>query len=75
MRSLAFREWEISLLLCGFLFKDQAERYGNQSRSGHRPVPGTVSTGIATETVTAGGEVEFVRRMIADSLKLKDSVR
>ena len=56
-------------------FKDGEERYGGVARSGSRPLPSTVSTGDLSETITAGGEVEFVRRMIKDSLKLKMVVR
>eukprot|EP00731_Ephydatia_muelleri_P035329 Em0114g13a len=56
-------------------FGDGEERYGGVARSGSRPVPSTVSTGDVCETITAGGEVEFVQRIIRDSLKLRTTVR
>ncbi len=56
-------------------FKDRVEKDIGQSRSGHRPPPSTVGTGSEGETVVEGGEVGFVRRMVDDSLKLRDAVR
>ena len=56
-------------------FGDGEERYGGVARSGSRPVPSTVSTGDVCETITAGGEVVFVQRIIRDSLKLRTTVR
>lgn len=57
-------------------FKDEKERLGNLGLSWSvRPVPSTFSTGTGRETVTEGGEVEFVRRMIEESLELRDRIR
>lgn len=56
-------------------FKDGEERYGGMARSGSRPVPSTISTGDRSETITEGGEVEFVQRIIKDSLKLRTAIR
>ena len=56
-------------------FGDGEERYGGVARSGSRPVPSTVNTGNEYETITAGGEVELVQRIIRDSLKLGTMVR
>ena len=58
-------------------FKDREERYGGgaTTRSELRPPPGTFSSGTLGETVTEGGEVEFVRKIIHDSLALRDRVR
>ena len=56
-------------------FKDKVERYGGPSRSSHRPAAGTFSSGSESETVTEGGEVGFVRRIVQDSLKLRTRVR
>ena len=56
-------------------FKDRGERDMGYSRTGHRPLPSTVCGGSEGETVVEGGEVEFVRRIVKDSLKLKSAVR
>ena len=57
-------------------FKDEKERLGGLGSScGVRPVPSTFSTGTGQETVTEGGEVGFVQRMIEDSLELRDRIR
>ena len=56
-------------------FKDNEERYGGSSRSDHRPAPSTFSGATAGETVTEGGEEEFVKRIIRDSLVLNKGVR
>ena len=44
------------------------------NRTDHRPPPQTVSTASDNESFTNGGEVEFVKRMIEDSLKLKGKI-
>ncbi len=57
-------------------FKDKEERTGlSVTRSGHRPVPQTQNTGNETETITEGGELKFVERIIIDSLKLRMKIR
>ncbi|XP_071502372.1 RNA N(6)-adenosine-methyltransferase mettl16-like [Diadema antillarum] len=44
------------------------------SRSAARPEPKTVSTAAEQEMIADGGEVEFVRRMITESLHLREHV-
>ncbi|XP_015776331.1 PREDICTED: methyltransferase-like protein 16, partial [Acropora digitifera] len=44
------------------------------ARSEKRPQPTGVCTGAQTETVTGGGEVEFVKEIIKDSLILKEQI-
>ncbi|XP_030847867.1 RNA N6-adenosine-methyltransferase mettl16-like [Strongylocentrotus purpuratus] len=44
------------------------------SRSMSRPEPKSVSTAAELEMISEGGEVEFVRRMIEESLHLKNQV-
>ena len=57
-------------------FKDGEERLGGvASRSGRRPPAETFSGASARESITEGGEVEFVMRIINDSLTLKNRVR
>lgn len=56
-------------------FSDETETTGNRSRSGSRPPPSSVCTGTVIETVTAGGEVEFVGGIIEDSLELKTKIK
>lgn len=57
-------------------FESKKDKLGEvRSRGSQRPVPHTFSTGSVDETVTEGGEVGFVRRIIVDSLELKDRVR
>ena len=59
-------------------FQDSMDRDGDTSnRTGTRPSPPNPSTSkIADhETVTKGGEVQFVSRILADSLKLRTKIR
>ena len=56
-------------------FKDAADLLSQTSPHGHRPLPCTFNTGSRGETVTRGGEVGFVGRILEDSLKLKKKVR
>lgn len=57
-------------------FKDKEEKSGlTTSRSGHRPIPQTQNTGNESETITEGGELKFVERIICDSLKLKKQIK
>lgn len=55
-------------------FKSKEERLGGSSDS-QRPTPSTVNSGSESETITQGGEVQFVKRMIEDSLVLQNRVR
>lgn len=57
-------------------FSDHLEAQGiTNSRSDDRPEPHSVNTAGSTESVAFGGEVEFVKRMIHESIELKDKVR
>lgn len=59
-------------------FKNCKERLGgvvSASRGGHRPHARTISGASAGESVTEGGEVEFVSRIIRDSSSLGTKVR
>ncbi len=57
-------------------FKDKEDKRGSiEASSGHRPVPKTRNTGNESETITEGGEVEFGKRIISDSFRLKTKVR
>lgn len=54
-----------------FLFLIQ----GVNSRNPRRPPPSSVNTGGITEIMAEGGELEFVKRIIHDSLQLKKRLR
>lgn len=56
-------------------YKDNEDKHGTHSRTAHRPIPNTSNTGNQSETITEGGEVEFVKRIIADSMKLRNTFR
>ncbi|XP_032823528.2 RNA N(6)-adenosine-methyltransferase METTL16 isoform X1 [Petromyzon marinus] len=56
-------------------FANQQEAYGVNSRNSHRPPPSSVNTGGATEIMAEGGELEFVRKIIHDSLQLQKRIR
>ena len=44
-------------------------------RTNHRPCPASISTATENESVTEGGEVSFVSRMINESLETRNAVR
>ncbi|XP_026853562.2 RNA N6-adenosine-methyltransferase mettl16 isoform X1 [Electrophorus electricus] len=56
-------------------FANQLEAKGVNSRNSRRPPPSSVNTGGATEIMAEGGELEFVKRIIHDSLQLKRRLR
>ncbi|XP_072248617.1 RNA N(6)-adenosine-methyltransferase mettl16 [Leuresthes tenuis] len=56
-------------------FANQLEAKGVNSRNSRRPPPSSVNTGGVTEIMAEGGELEFVKRIIHDSLKLKKRLR
>ena len=59
-------------------FHDAVDREGEGSnRTGMRPSPPNPSSSKATdcETLTEGGEVQFVGQILADSLKLRTKIR
>ena len=45
------------------------------SRNPRRPPPSSVNTGGSTEIMAEGGELEFVKRIIHDSLQLNKRLR
>lgn len=55
-------------------FISEFEASHGSARSEKRPQPTGVCTGAQTETVTGGGEVEFVKEIIKDSLILKEQI-
>lgn len=56
-------------------FANQMEAKGVYSRNSRRPPPSSVNTGGVTEIMAEGGELEFVKRIIHDSLQLKKRLR
>ncbi|XP_006863519.1 PREDICTED: methyltransferase-like protein 16 [Chrysochloris asiatica] len=48
---------------------------GVNSRNPRRPPPSSVNTGGITEIMAEGGELEFVKRIIHDSIQLKKRLR
>ena len=59
-------------------FQDAVDREGDRAnRTGTRPSPPNAPTSKMAdhETVTEGGEVQFVIRILTDSLKLRTRVR
>ena len=56
-------------------FSNEDEAILGDARTGKRPLPMSVNTGTAIETITSGGEVEFVKGIIEDSLTLRDQIR
>ncbi|XP_030633508.1 RNA N(6)-adenosine-methyltransferase mettl16 [Chanos chanos] len=56
-------------------FANQLEAQGVNSRNSRRPPPSSVNTGGVTEIMAEGGELEFVKRIIHDSLQLKKRLR
>ncbi|OXB76233.1 UNVERIFIED_CONTAM: hypothetical protein H355_014641 [Colinus virginianus] len=56
-------------------FANQMEAKGVNSRNPRRPPPSSVNTGGITEIMAEGGELEFVKRIIHDSLQLKKRLR
>lgn len=56
-------------------FANQMEAKGVNSRNSRRPPPSSVNTGGVTEIMAEGGELEFVKRIIQDSLQLKKRLR
>ena len=68
---------EYSFTMCNPpFFKSKADKLGGEgSRSDSRPAPSTVSGGTNAETITEGGEVEFVKGIIKDSMKFGKRVK
>ncbi|XP_076833452.1 RNA N(6)-adenosine-methyltransferase mettl16 [Brachyhypopomus gauderio] len=56
-------------------FANQLEAKGVNSRNSRRTPPSSVNTGGVTEIMAEGGELEFVKRIIHDSLQLKRRLR
>ena len=57
-------------------YTDHLEAQGiTSSRSDNRPEPHSVSTASEIESISWGGEVKFVTKMIEESLILKNKIR
>lgn len=56
-------------------FANQLEAKGVNSRSSRRAPPSSINTGGVTEIMAEGGELEFVKSIIHDSLQLKRRLR
>lgn len=56
-------------------FNDQNELSAKKSRTPRRTLPKSMNTPSSTEKSTEGGEVEFIKKMIDESILLKDKVR
>ncbi|KAA8594254.1 hypothetical protein FQN60_005088, partial [Etheostoma spectabile] len=56
-------------------FANQLEAKGVNSRNSRRAPPSSVNTGGVTEIMAEGGELEFVKQIIHDSLQLKKRLR
>ena len=56
-------------------FSDREEASGLKSRTDKRPIPHSVCTAADDETITEGGEVAFVKKIIQESIELKQTVR
>ena len=56
-------------------FSDREEALGFKSRTDKRMLPHSVCTATDGETITEGGEVAFVKRIISESTELRHSVR
>uniref|UniRef100_A0A8C5K8T4 U6 small nuclear RNA (adenine-(43)-N(6))-methyltransferase n=1 Tax=Jaculus jaculus TaxID=51337 RepID=A0A8C5K8T4_JACJA len=56
-------------------FANQLEDKGVNSRNPRRPSSSSVNTGGITEIMAEGGELQFVKRIIHDSLQLKKRLR
>ncbi|KAK3560984.1 hypothetical protein QTP86_023175 [Hemibagrus guttatus] len=56
-------------------FANHLEAKGVNSRNSRRPPPSSVNTGGVTEIMAEGGELEFVKRIIHDSVQLKRRLR
>ena len=56
-------------------YKDRDELKGGASRTGHRPVPQTLNTGNEIETITRGGEVEFVKNIVNESVSIGTRIK
>ena len=67
---------EFDFCMCNppFFISDFEASHGT-ARSDKRSQPSGVCTGTETETVTGGGEVEFVKGIIKDSLTMKEQIR
>ena len=65
----------IDFTMCNPPFFAETEGEKSNDRTTHRPLPNSISTATESEKVTEGGEVAFVRRMIAESLECKHTVR
>ena len=56
-------------------FNDREEAAGLNSRTDNRALPHSVCTATDEESITDGGEVAFVKKIIQESIELKHTVR
>ena len=57
-------------------FGSSMEAWGMvNNRNSNRPGPKSSSTASPQESIYPGGEVQFVKQLIAESLQLKDQIR
>lgn len=57
-------------------FSSENDVDSNQkSRTANRKEPTNCRTGVSDEIISPGGEVEFIRNIINDSLKLRERIK
>lgn len=56
-------------------YEDKEDLMGESSRTGHRPGPATQNTGNEAETITRGGEVEFVKKIVKESMSIGTRIK
>lgn len=57
-------------------FSNEDDLNSNQkARTSKRKEPNNCQTGVCDEIISPGGEVEFIRNIIRDSLKLRDRIK
>ncbi len=56
-------------------YANNLEAWSGNTRKDSRPEPNSVSTASPAESIVPGGEVNFVKRLIDDSLLLKTKIR
>ena len=56
-------------------FSDREEASGFHSRTDRRTLPHSVCTATDDESITEGGEVSFVKKIIKESFELKHTIR
>eukprot|EP00794_Sanderia_malayensis_P014337 gene14337-15833_t len=76
LKELMGRDESYDFCMCNPpFFADREEACGDISRSDRRPLPVSLSTATENESITDGGEVAFVKKLVDESLHLKDRIR